>query len=90
MPKANLTQSASFSYVPERITKPQQNFLQILLNDCGFGTRDARNVWLSFETSRPIRFIDDLTKEEGRRLIEKLKEHRDSAQNQDQGETDDD
>lgn len=59
-----------------RATKKQVEFLETLLNDCGFGTRDQRNLYLSQETAREIKFVDELTFEEARGLIDKLLKER--------------
>ena len=52
-------------------------FLEILLNDCGFGTRLQRNSYLSLRVGREIRYLDDLTAAEASRFIDILKEQRD-------------
>lgn len=76
MPKANLSQSGAHNPLPPTATKRQQDYLLILLNDCGFGTRLERLSWLSFEVCREIRYIDQLTVGEASRLIGKLEERR--------------
>jgi hypothetical protein len=58
-------------------TEPQQNYLLILLNDCGLGGRVQRNAWLSAETGKDVHFLDDLSVAEASRLIDKLKEMKD-------------
>jgi hypothetical protein len=60
-----------------RPTKPMLLFLDNLFNDVGFTTRVQRNAYLSRELGREIKFLDDLTFEEGRSVINTLKERRD-------------
>ena len=60
-----------------RPTKKAIEFLEILLNDCGFGTRLQRNSYLSLRVGREIRYLDDLTAAEASRFIDILKEQRD-------------
>lgn len=61
----------------ERATRPQQEYLAILLNDHGYSSRVQRNAWLSAETGKEIHFLDELSKAEASRLISLLKEEED-------------
>lgn len=54
------------SSLANRPTQPMLDFLAILLND-----------YLSSETERAIKFLDDLTFDEAKRIINDLKERRD-------------
>lgn len=56
-----------------KATKQQQRYLEILLNDCGFGERVQRNAYLSGELDRDIRFLDNLTLYESSKMIGLLK-----------------
>jgi hypothetical protein len=57
-------------------TRAQISFLEILLNDCGFGVRSTRNAFVSAECDRDIRFLDELTLGEASQLISDLKRRR--------------
>lgn len=61
-------------------TAAMSNYLQILLNDCGYGNIAARKVLLSEVAERAITFIDDLTYDEAHKLIETLKAQKEDAQ----------
>lgn len=50
----------------------REEYLQILFDDLGF-TRDQRNAWLSKETGRKIRYLDDLSGAEQSGCLDKLK-----------------
>lgn len=63
----------------EAITDPQKEYLEILLNDCGFLERRVRNHFLTQEVGREIRYLDSLTKTEATRLISDLKDRRDDS-----------
>lgn len=62
-----------------RPSKKQQEYLEILLNDCGFSTRVQRNSYLGSETGREITFLDDLTIGEAAKIIGILKARRDAS-----------
>lgn len=51
----------------------QTEYLEILLNDCGFGNRVKRNDFIGLRVGRKIRFLDDLTSRERSILIDTLK-----------------
>jgi hypothetical protein len=56
----------------------QINYLEILFNDLGFD-RTARKAFMSEETGRPVRFLDELTSAEASRIITALKERKEEA-----------
>lgn len=58
-----------------KATPAMVDYLTILLNHF-FGTRVERNGYLSRETEREIKYVDELTFDETKRLIEELKERR--------------
>lgn len=58
-----------------KATPAMVDYLTILLNDF-FGTRVQRNGYLSREADREIRYVDELTFDETKRLIEELKDRR--------------
>jgi hypothetical protein len=64
-----------------KATKSQLNFLEILLNDCGFGTRLQRMDFVSTESDREIKFLDELTAFEASTLIDQLSKRRKEEQN---------
>jgi hypothetical protein len=51
-------------------------YLEILLNDCGFGTRICRNEYLSNRTGYEIHYLDEITFDEAKSMISELKEQR--------------
>lgn len=57
----------------ETPTQKQIEYLEILFIDCGF-SRENRNAWLSANTGRDIKYLDQLTKEEASKFISELKE----------------
>lgn len=59
--------------IAPKATPGQARFLEILMNDCGFGTRLQRNDYLSGEVGREIKYVSDLTIEEAHGMIDKLK-----------------
>lgn len=59
------------------VTIKQQKFIESLLIDCSLTTIKLRNAWLSRECGRDIKFIDQLTLQEGSEVIEKLLDLRD-------------
>ncbi len=59
-----------------KASEAQQEYLAILLNDVGFGTRLQRNDYLSGEVERDIKYLDELTFDEAHRLIKELKARR--------------
>lgn len=63
--------------VSPKATPRQQTFLQDLLREIGFDTTLSRNLYLSRETEREIKFLDELTASEASRLIDELVERRD-------------
>jgi hypothetical protein len=56
-----------------------REYLEILFNDCCFIDRIQRNVWISLEIGRRIKFLDELTQAEASILIKKLKEIKEST-----------
>ncbi len=66
-------------------TEAQINFLEILFNDLEFN-RAQRNDWLSANTGREIRYLDDLTIPEASESIETLKEMKEEADSGDEGD----
>lgn len=63
--------------ISTKVTPKMSNYLTILLTDCGFTTLLQRNSYLSRIANREIKFIDQLTFDEGQKLIDKLEERRD-------------
>jgi len=63
-----------------KATKSQINFLEILLNDCGFGSRLQRMDFVSTESDREIKFLDELTAFEASTLIDTLTKRRKEEQ----------
>lgn len=61
-------------------TPGQINFLEILLNDCGYTNRKARNAFLSEYACRDIRSVGMLTFNEAAALIEKFQKQRRDAE----------
>jgi hypothetical protein len=59
-----------------KATKRQVEYLEILLNDNGYSTRILRYDFLSGETGRQIRYLDDLTLDEASSIINGLAERR--------------
>jgi hypothetical protein len=59
-------------------TAAQMNYLEILFGDLGFD-RAARNAFMSQELGRHIRFLDELTVGEARRMITELKKRKKEA-----------
>lgn len=51
----------------------QTTYIEILLNDVGFGERFRRNAYLSDLVGRDIHFIDELTTKEKSLVISELK-----------------
>jgi len=51
----------------------QDDYLDILFNDCGFGDRRRRNDFIGQRVGRPVRFLDELTTKEKSALIDELK-----------------
>lgn len=62
-----------------KITPKMADYLQILLEDAGYHTRRDRNEHLSDVVGREIKFLDELTFDEGRELIEGLIEEAEEA-----------
>lgn len=52
------------------------DYMFILLNDAGFETSEQRNAWLSHQFKRTIKHLDELTRDEGHWVIDRLKEIR--------------
>lgn len=83
---------ASIERAQKRFTKPtgpQLKYLPILFNDCGFTTGVQRNAYLETEVGREIKFLDELTFDEARELISKLKTRRDNRRDDSDREVDD-
>jgi hypothetical protein len=76
-----LTAYAAFNLA----TKGQRDYLEILLNDAGYGQRARRNDWLSLRTHRNIHYLDELTKVECMRLISELQGDIESEQRPEAG-----
>lgn len=55
-------------------TQPQLDYLEILLNDAGYGTRARRKDWIGNRVHREVKFLDELSRMEASKLIEELKE----------------
>lgn len=66
----------------KKATEKQQEFLATLLNEVGFGTRLSRNDYLSWEMEREIKYLDELTIDEAKRIIDALMERRDRNKSQ--------
>ena len=63
------------------ITIPQKNFLENLLIDCQLWTPPSQRLgFLSERCGRPIKYIDELMKDEASRIIEELIDKRDREQ----------
>jgi len=52
----------------------QNEYLEILLNDCGFDTRAKRNDFVSLCIGRRISYLDDMKLYEKSQMIDLLKE----------------
>lgn len=50
----------------------REEYLEVLFDDLGF-TREQRNAYLTAETGRKVRYLDDLEGAEQSRFIEALK-----------------
>lgn len=53
-------------------------YIELLFNDLSY-SRAMRNVWLSTEFNRKITYLDDLTRDEGHKVIDRLKEIKESC-----------
>jgi enolase len=60
-----------------KATPAQLKYLDSLFLDCGFSERSKRNVYLTTECDRPIKYPEELTKVEATRIISELVELRD-------------
>lgn len=60
-----------------KATGAQIEYLEILLNDCGYDTRAQRNGFLSDRAGREIKFLDEITKAEASAMISELKDEQD-------------
>lgn len=60
----------------KRPTVRQYEYIEVLLNDCGYGNRLIRNTYLSDKVGREIHFITDLTLSEASSIIERLRSQR--------------
>lgn len=60
-------------------TAKQQEYLAILLNDCGHGTTKARKAFMTHRAGRPISFADELTVGEVSKMIDELKASREDS-----------
>ena len=58
-------------------TDAQVSYIERLLIDCGFTSREQRNAWLKAELGRDIKYIDDLRIHEASRVIDRLREMKD-------------
>jgi len=56
-------------------TRKMIDYMMLLFNECDF-TRESRNAWLTHMLHRQIEFLDDLTRDEAHRVIDRLKEIR--------------
>jgi hypothetical protein len=63
-------------FPPRIATKKQQEYIAILLNDCGFSTVQQRNSFLSSELGREIKFLDELLITEASQVITELRERK--------------
>jgi hypothetical protein len=64
--------------MPIPATEPQVSYIETLAIDLGL-ERSRRNAWLSDFLGRPIRFVDDLTKQEAMRVIRRMIEMKEAA-----------
>lgn len=52
----------------------QLEYLEVLLNDCGFNSRVKRNDYLSRLFGKDVKYLDQLTSGQRSGLVNKLKE----------------
>ena len=55
-------------------TEPQVKLLEVLFIDACYSTRVRRNDWLSNRLGRPVKYLDDMSRQEASRMIETLQE----------------
>lgn len=71
--------SAQRTPKPPRSTPAQREYLEILLNDCGYTTRARRNAFLSGQVERDVTYIYELTVIEASACIDELKDQKRAA-----------
>jgi hypothetical protein len=54
----------------------QNEYLEILFNDCGIDTRAKRNGFLTLRAGREIKYLDDLQPHEKSLIIGELKDRK--------------
>ena len=74
MPIVHIKRKNTPSWKPQNRVSPQ-DYLQILFDDLGYD-RLHRNDKLSIELGRPVKFLDDLTEAEIKRMISILREQK--------------
>lgn len=52
----------------------QNEYLEILFQDCGIDTRAKRNDWIDLRVYHKVQYLDDLSTAEKSMLIEMLKD----------------
>lgn len=55
------------------------DYMMLLFNETGFESIDQRNAWLTHQFNRSIKHLDELTISEGHKVIDRLKDIRESG-----------